>query len=386
MAASFHLIPTAATKGDSTTLGSPNETARWYSQNSMSRKTKVALNTVYALAALQFLRFYVTSTHLWVNLPHYLAGTDRLPFQKRILPVPLLLAFNKLLGRFPILDQGQAVFTPEKFSLFCVATVAFAVAAFYLMRFYRAVSPTRLLEVLVLPCFIVICLFTYVVHIGDTLSYPYDLPSVAVFTAGLYYIYERRFLPLVAVMLIGTFNRETTLFLIGLYLIDAASVDDPAAIRLRDRISLRNLPWLRAGLLLLIWAVIEVGLTRHFAQNDHSEEYLRIHENLGYFRPRMWPALLNIGAYSLPLILLHRRHLQPTRLANYLLILPAWFAVMFIKGTLTETRIYGELTAYFAIATVLLLEQNVRSSLGNIRGAVAVRKLDAKEAGDFIAA
>ena len=32
-----------------------------------------------------------------------------------------------------------------------------------------------------------------------------------------------------------------------------------------------------------------------------------------------------------------------------------------VKGTLTETRIYGELTAYFAIATVLLIEQHLRS-------------------------
>jgi len=331
----------------------------------MSRKTKVALNLVYALAALQFLRFYITSTHLWINLPHYLAGTDRLPFQRRFLPVPILIGFNKLFAHFSFLNHGEAVRTPENFSLFCLATLAFCIAAFYLVRLYRAVSPTRLLEPLVLPVFIVLCLFTYVVHIGDTLSYPYDLPSVAFFTAGLFYIYQRRFLPLLAVILLGTINRETTLFLILIYFIDAASDQAVPAARLRDRLNFRRLPWLRAALLLLPWAAVELTLTHYFNNHTNSEEYLRIHENLGYLRPRLWPALLNIGAYSLPLILLHRRYLKPARFANYLLVLPAWLAIMFVKGTMTETRIYGEFTGYFAVAVVLLVEQYVQTAAAN---------------------
>jgi hypothetical protein len=52
-----------------------------------------------------------------------------------------------------------------------------------------------------------------------------------------------------------------------------------------------------------------------------------------------------------------RHRLRPVRFANYLYILPAWFAIMFYTGVILETRIYGELTPYIAVACVLLLER-----------------------------
>ena len=82
--------------------------------------------------------------------------------------------------------------------------------------------------------------------------------------------------------------------------------------------------------------------------------------NFGRLRPRLWPSLLNICGYALPAVVMLRSRLRPLRFANYLYILPFWIAIMFYTGVILETRIYGELCSYTAVAVVLLLEEHVR--------------------------
>ena len=169
---------------------------------------------------------------------------------------------------------------------------------------------------------------------------------------------------LLAIVLVGSFNRETTLFLIGIYVLDQASLAsfarraEPGA----RRFDLRQVPWARVALLAIVWGAIHVLLRRMFHGNDASEDFLRIHYNLEELTPRFLPALLNICGYSLPLVLLFQRRLTPARFRSYLYILPVWLVVMFCSGVLVETRIYGELCSYSAIALVLILENYVQAS------------------------
>lgn len=74
--------------------------------------------------------------------------------------------------------------------------------------------------------------------------------------------------------------------------------------------------------------------------------------------PRLWPALLDICGYVLPVVILFRRRLSPLRFANYLYIFPVWLAIMFYTGVILETRIWGELCTYTAVAATLLLEEH----------------------------
>ncbi|MCU1321170.1 MAG: hypothetical protein JWM43_819 [Acidobacteriaceae bacterium] len=181
--------------------------------------------------------------------------------------------------------------------------------------------------------------------------------SVGFFTAALYYIYTRRFLPLAGIMLVGTFNRETTLFLIGLFILDAASTatTNPLA-KLRQRFDFRIVSWSKVGVLLGIWLAVKLTLAHIFAHNDASENYVRIIENLARLKPRLWPSLLNVCGYLLPIVLVFRHGIRPVRFANYLYILPVWFAVMFYTGVIVETRIYGGLCSLVAVSMVLIIE------------------------------
>jgi hypothetical protein len=154
---------------------------------------------------------------------------------------------------------------------------------------------------------------------------------------------------------IGTFNRETTLFLIGIFALDSVT-------RISDNneqstsFDLKLLPWGRVALLSAVWLAIKMTLAHRFAGNDASESFLRIHDNLHQLKPRLLPALLNVCGYTLPLVLLFHRFLRPARFKHYLWILPLWFGIMFCSGVLVETRIYGELCSFCAVSIVLIIE------------------------------
>ena len=323
---------------------------------------------INALATLQFIRFYVISTHFYLNLSAYLSGHERLPFQERILPLTLMWPIQHSAWLMAAVSHRgspdpaiQSAATPQTLGFYVVSLLSFIIAGVYVTRLYNAVTQSGLLRMLVYPAFVAVSLWTYVVHVDANYSYPYDLSSLAFFTAGLYYIYARRFWPLTAVMVLGTLNRETTLFLIGVFLIDAASTEvaDQTA-SLRSRFSLRHVSWTRVALLAAIWIVIKGFLAHTFAHNSHAEDYIRVGENLHRLKPRLLPTMLNICGYLLPILWVMRSRLRPIRFANYLYIFPVWIAVMFVSGVILETRIYGELCSFATVAAILLLEDHVR--------------------------
>ncbi len=331
---------------------------------------------LYLFATLNFIRYYVVSTQFYLDMPRYLSGRERLPFQERVLPIVLMWPINHSATLMRIFAQRAETHahslvptlpaaTPRTGAFYILALLSFAIAGYFTTRLYRAVTETGLLAPIVFPFFLVVTLWTYVVHIDANFSYPYDLPSLAFFTAGLFCIYTRRFLPLAFIVFFGTMNRETTLFLIGVYILDAATTGtSDAYARIRDRFSPARVPWLRVALLCALWLAVKLTLHYLFRHNDNSENYVRVRENLGRLKPRLWPALFNICGYLLPVVLLLYRQIRPIRYANYVFIFPLWCAVMFYTGVILETRIYGELCSYVSIAVVLLLERFVAERLG----------------------
>ena len=326
----------------------------------MRRRFSFLTWVLYAFATLQFIRYYVVSTKFYLSMPRYMSGGERLPFQERVLPILLMWPITHFAPLMNALRTHQGPSTPGLAAFYIVSLLGFSLAGVFCVRLYRVLTATGTLDVLVYPFFLIIAMWTYVVHLDADFSYPYDMLSLAFFTAGLYFIYTHRFPALFATMLLGTLNRETTLFLIPIYMLDAAttSAEDPAA-PLAQRFDLRRIPWLRVAFLFVLWLAIKLTLTHLFANNDASENYVRLRENLGRLKPRLWPALLNICGYLLPVVILMRRNLRPIRFGNYLYVLPLWFAIMFYTGVILETRIYGELSAYTAIAVILLLERHI---------------------------
>jgi hypothetical protein len=336
-------------------MSASNRTIRWI------------LVASYCLACIEFVHFYEVMTPLWVHLPLYLAGTERLPYQTRVLPIAFMWP---MLHRHMILvwvtghgwhSAEQIGETAELNAFFLWSLLSFFAASFYCMKLYRAVCPNGKLALLVLPTFLYVSIWSYTLHVYRNVSYPYDISSLAFFTAGLLYIYQRRFWPLVAVMLLGTLNRETTLFLILLFVLDGIQPDagEPAKDLL---FRIRAAPWLRTALLLAIWCGIRLTMMHIFGGNDRSETYDRFRENLQDISLKHLPGMLNLCGYLLPIVWLLRKHVHPERFGSYAIIIPFWIAVMAWKGLLLESRIHGELGGYVAVASVLLLERYITES------------------------
>ncbi len=313
---------------------------------------------LYWCATLQFIRYYSKSTIFYLNMPAYLNGRERLPFQERILPILLIRPLTQSPWVMQHLAHANGAFTQERGPFYLVSLIAIVFAGIYTQKLYNSLTTTHWLSFLVYPIFLFTIMWSYCIHSEANFSYPYDILSVAFFTAGLYYIYTRHYLGLFFVILVGTFNRETTLFLIGIYCLDSAStaLADPS---LRNRFDWKGVPLLRVALLCIVWLAIKLSLAHLFAHNDPSENYIRIGENFGRLKLRLLPALLNICGYTIPLVLLFHRWIRPVRFANYLFILPVWFVVMFYTGVILETRIYGELCSFSAIALVLIMEHHL---------------------------
>lgn len=324
---------------------------------------------MYTVATLQFLRVYLYRTTFYLNLPAYLTGHERLPFQERVLPVFFLDLFYKSPWiMHHVMTHDQGAFSREAGPFFFLSLFSIALCCFFLLKLYDAVSTHHTLRVMVYPVFLVTLMLTYSSHLEQNYSYPYDFAAIAFFTAGVYFIYTRRFVPLLLVMLLGTFNRETTLFLLGIYALDSATIDglaQPTPNRpfapIWKRLALRQIPWLRLLLLSAIWIGVKLLLAHLYGHNDRSEDYVRIRENLTRLTPRLIPAILNLCGYLLPVAWVLRNYIRPSRFGNYIYVLPLWIAIMFYSGIIVEVRIYGELCSYAVIACILLLEQSAAS-------------------------
>ena len=155
-----------------------------------SRLQQLFVWLLYVCATLQFVRYYVVSTTFYLNMHRYLAGQERLPFQERVLPIFLMWPINHsaLLMKHVAHSNGgfdaASAATPQLLAFYLVSLISFALASYFVVRLYRAVSPSGTLAVLVFPVFMVLTLWTYVVHIDANFSFPYDMPSLAFFAGG----------------------------------------------------------------------------------------------------------------------------------------------------------------------------------------------------------
>ncbi len=334
------------------------------------------LIVLFGCATLQFIRYYCKTTDFYLNMTAYLSGHERLPFQERVFPIAILRPMFHSPWLMSHMAHANGAFTPELGPFYILSLVSLVVAGIYTQKLYTLVTGQHSLSFLVYPIFLFAMMWSYAIHSEANYSYPYDLPGVAFFAAGLYYIYKRSYVGLFLVILIGTFNRETTLFLIVIYVIDSASravmsprlASAPRQQRsalsggLFSRFDLRLVSWPKVAALSVVWVAIKLSLAHYFAANSNAENFLRIDYNLSRLSPRLLPALLNICGYTIPVVVIFYRLLRPVRFQNYLWVLPVWIGVMFCSGVLVETRIYGELCPFAAVALVIIMEEsNARS-------------------------
>lgn len=326
-----------------------------------SGRTKLLLPFIYFLATVQFAWAYFWLTRPYVNTRLYEYGSERMPFQGRVLMMlPMRVAHSSLVLHFMARFLARWHFwfprhaQPEVLMQGLINVVSLMAAGWFTTRIYRAASHRQLLTPLVYPLMLVACAATYVLHTVQNFRFIYDLPNLALFAAAMYLIYFRKpFAWFAALFVVATVNRETSLLLLPLYLIDR-SVEGG---RLRLRGLFRPGVLARLAPLAGFWVAWLLTIHHVFAHNA-SEFYPRFGWNIkSLLAPLAWPQLLSASGYLMLLVLIHRRRIADAQLRAWIWLIPIWCVFMFTYGILIETRVFGELIPLIVCGATLIFEQ-----------------------------
>jgi hypothetical protein len=243
---------------------------------------------------------------------------------------------------------------PEVLMQAAINVLSLIAAGWFTTKIYQASSPHRLLTPLIYPLMLAACAATYMMHTVQNFRFIYDLPSLAFFAAAMYLIYFRKHWGyFAALFVVATINRETTLLLLPLYMIDAAVEDG----RLRWRAMLSAPTMVPVVLLAAFWGAWQIFVRHHFSQNP-SEFYPRLNWNIkSFLAPLAWPQLLSTSGYLMLFVIANRRRIVDPQLRAWFWILPIWGLFMFVYGILIETRVFGELIPFVVCASTLIFEQ-----------------------------
>jgi hypothetical protein len=330
----------------------------------MSRRERYSLIVVYVVATVQFVWCYLWLTRPYVNTLLYEEGHERMPFQGRVLMMmPMRWAHeNRALAWLAGGPFARSHFwfpkpvAPEVLVQAAIDVFCLLVAGYFTTKIYEASSGRRLLTPMVYPLLLVACGATYVMHTVQNFRFVYDLPSLAFFATAMYLMYFRwHWIYFAGVFLLATMNRETTLLLLPLFLLNEAVKGG----RLRWPLLLQ---WRTLRLvvpLLMFWVGWQI-LMRHVFAGNVSEFYPRINWNVkSLVVPQAWPQLLSACGYLFLFVVVMRRQIRDPQLRAWFWLLPVWAGFMFVYGILIETRVFGELIPLIVCTTLLIVEEGL---------------------------
>jgi hypothetical protein len=321
------------------------------------------------LGATQFVGAYIYLEFPYVDVYRFSRGYERLPFQTRLLTAPLyrwadtnavLVGYANRLARndyfFP-----RGVRSTDVLEFFLdIACVLFA--GWVATKIYRAASRRHLLQPLVYPLFLALCIVTYILHTVQNFRYIYDMPTLAFSAACFYLIYFRKpVLWFVMVFAVATLNRETTLLILPFHLLSQAT----ASGRFRWRAMFAPSTLAVAGALGLYWAIWHHIVFAIFARNA-SEYYARVPWNVHFFTHlRYYPQLFSTLGFTVPFLFAGRQFVQDPQLRVWLWMLPVWYSVMMVWAVVLETRVFGELIPFVTAYTAVMAEEWLAARMGS---------------------
>jgi hypothetical protein len=310
---------------------------------------------VLLLLACNFALVFARDGQYFLPINNYIDLEVRLPYQYRILMVPV---FRSLLHFFEIVDL-QRLFThvppylatSEALAYCTVNSVSFFVAAQIFRRIAFSVFQSKRLTAFAVSLFVVIIYMAFVINPNLNYILPYDLPSLAFMQAGTLLIIRKRWKTAIGLFAIATINRETTFLLIA-FLVFSWWFDSRKE---------RSGAFATAAVLSVIWVAVKIVLSLTITGNGSDAPLggvaaMKIGYNLAEFlKPWQWPSLLpnflplGILAMLLTGKLKSHREWHMTSVTGYV--------ALFVVAQVTEFRAFGDLIGFFAISlTVILCE------------------------------
>lgn len=325
----------------------------------ISKKNSNVVVVYYAALALICAHFALAYTTLLTkafSYSDYAVGLAPDPFQTRIL---MALVFRAVLHvRF--LTVGSHLPGPyhDPLVLFMVPVVALALFVATEATRLAAQRLTGEFEFARWGAFLVplMAYFHYITIAEIRVQTPYDVLQVAFFAVGLAAALSRNRALFYPVLLIGTLNRETALFLIPIF-------------GILEFASFTNVPRKRyfalaaeMALQFACWAALR-RFSAHFFSPHPTYLTVNWRENLGFMaNPMHWPTLSSVFAFLWILVLFQFRNIDHRGLRYVALLLLPWFAIMLVAGDLLEIRIHSEWISYIALCCILIFHHLSRTS------------------------
>jgi hypothetical protein len=276
----------------------------------------------------------------FLDLDTFIAGSERFPFQYRVLTAPI---FAFLLHVFAAFDFARALphlpsylASPEALAYFAVNCASLFVA---LQLFRRLAAQLVAGSAVVAAYFLFVALsyLWFILNPGLSFLLPYDLPALAFCAASLLCVLRRRWYLLSAIFILATLNRETSYLTVIFLLIRWAVGCERGGGAL-----------LMAGVLAAIWLALKVALVWWFwPESGALISALRIDYNLAILAkpwqwPTLWPLILPVAASAWGWRVVAARAWTMTVLAGFL--------SLFCVANITELRAYGDLIPFVALA------------------------------------
>jgi hypothetical protein len=202
--------------------------------------------------------------------------------------------------------------------------------------------------------------FQYILDSDSAFLYPYDLPSLAVFSVGIYLLLRRSWVWYYILFIVGTFNRETTCFLtcFMVFFEYFPSSKNCAESRGSVRRVSNAVIAMQVLIQILLWLGIRHYSAHFFSTTPHYAVLTGMFNLQKGLAPRHWASLFSSFGFLWLLYLLGFKKIPHIGLRRSAWVLVFWFAVMMCVGWIYEIRIYGELIPYMAICVVLILHES----------------------------
>ena len=304
---------------------------------------------LYTLAAILIGRAIITQNYPDPPLKLFSQGLSAMPFRARYLMTPVL----RWAATSPLLIRAahalrESTLCPQDLMMQITQALCLLSLGPLVVRLRNSFSPARIFPWLAPWIFLWVIACTFVLRYESRFYLPYDLISILFFTIGVIACVKFRSLLLLLVIAAGTYNRETTVFLLPIWL---------ACNFTRNRTKLFS----TAALALIVFALVKLQILRWLG-HPASGLFLvmSVNARLMLF-PHHWPQLTSVGGFLLLPLWLGRRLLRDPLLKRVWLGYLPWVIVALAFGWWNETRIFGELTALIAVTAAIEFETYLRS-------------------------
>ena len=316
------------------------------------------------LVSSHFALSYLMSTHPQFNLHDYLNGTAPQPFQYRALPAWILyLTSNTTLAR-SIAAQLPAPFSdPEQLMFLLLVAISMGGMIEITRRCILAVTSDREFAMIFAFLTPVAAYITYVAIANSyRLGMAYDIPALMLFGWAYYFILTENFVAFIVAFFFATLARDTSVFLIFVYICQRWT-NFPTLLR-RDGLRLVLIGTIYVAVIGFLYSLygqnlpeLAMGQRRGTGIEIPGGFFVvQVGQNIqNLLSPIYGPSILSIvGWLWLPVLFGWRRLDHPGIRRTLLVLPPLWFVAVMIGGRVSEVRTFGEMIWFFVIGTAII--------------------------------